>query len=35
MTERVSESEPVEIVGVIADEVGEPRNDGTPGSGLY
>jgi len=28
-------SEPVRIVGVIADEVGEPRNDGTRGSALY
>jgi TIR domain len=28
-------NEPVRIVGVIADEVGEPRNDGTPGSALY
>lgn len=27
--------EPVRIVGVIADEVGEPRNDGTRGSALY
>jgi TIR domain-containing protein len=29
------ESEPVRIVGVIADQVGEPRNDGTRGSALY
>lgn len=28
-------AEPVRIVGVIADEVGEPRNDGTRGSALY
>jgi hypothetical protein len=35
MTERASESEPVEIVGVIVDEVSEPRNDGTRGSGPY
>lgn len=35
MTETVSGSEPVEIVGVIAEEVGEPRNDGTPGSAVY
>lgn len=35
MTERASESESVEIVGVIVDEVSEPRNDGTRGSGLY
>lgn len=27
--------EPVRILGVIADEVGEPRNDGTRGSALY
>lgn len=27
--------DPVRIVGVIADEVGEPRNDGTTGSALY
>lgn len=27
--------EPLEIQGVIADEVGHPRNDGTPGCGLY
>lgn len=27
--------EPLEIVGVITDEVGKPRNDGTAGSGLY
>jgi TIR domain-containing protein len=27
--------DPVRIVGVIADEVGEPRNDGTRGSALY
>lgn len=26
---------PVQIVGVIADEVGSPRNDGSRGSGLY
>lgn len=26
---------PIEIVGVIADEVGNPRNDGGPGSALY
>jgi hypothetical protein len=28
-------SAPVSILGVIADEVGEPRNDGTRGSALY
>lgn len=27
--------EPLEIIGVVTDEVGSPRNDGTPGSGLY
>ncbi|MCB1003981.1 MAG: hypothetical protein KDB35_07315 [Acidimicrobiales bacterium] len=26
---------PVQIVGVIAEEVGSPRNDGSRGSGLY
>ncbi len=30
-----SADEPVRIVGVIADEVTEPRNDGTRGSALY
>lgn len=35
MSEQVSGSEPVEIEGVIEDEVGEPRNDGSRGSGLY
>ncbi len=30
-----SSFEPIGIVGVIADEVGEPRNDGTHGSALY
>ena len=29
------EFEPVKIVGVLADEVGEPLNDGTRGSALY
>lgn len=29
------ESEPVRIVGIVVDEVGEPRNDGTRGSTLY
>lgn len=28
-------AQPVRILGVIADEVGEPRNDGTRGSALY
>ena len=27
--------EPIKIEGVLADEVGNPRNDGTPGSALY
>jgi hypothetical protein len=35
MSEEVSGSEPVKVRGVIEDEVGEPRNDGTRGSGLY
>lgn len=26
---------PVQIIEVVAAEVGLPRNDGTPGSGLY
>lgn len=30
-----SPGDPIRIVGVIADEVGEPRNDGTRGSALY
>jgi hypothetical protein len=25
----------IKITGVVTEEVGEPRNDGTPGSGLY
>jgi hypothetical protein len=29
------EHEPIKIVGVIAEEVGVPRNDRRPGSGLY
>ncbi len=28
-------NEPIKITGVITEDVGEPRNDGTPGSGLY
>lgn len=28
-------NEPIKITGVITKEVGEPRNDGTPGSRLY
>lgn len=27
--------EPIRIVGIIVDEVTEPRNDGTPGCALY
>jgi hypothetical protein len=27
--------ETIRITGVITEEVGDPRNDGTPGSGLY
>lgn len=27
--------QPVEIQGLIAEEVGSPRSDGSPGSGLY
>ncbi|MEX2275022.1 MAG: hypothetical protein WEA10_05605 [Actinomycetota bacterium] len=27
--------EPVHVTGVVTDEVGRPRNDGTPGSELY
>ncbi len=30
-----SEFEPIQILGVIADKVGTPRNDGTRGSALY
>jgi len=30
-----SDFEPIQITGIIADQVGVPRNDGTPGSGLY
>jgi hypothetical protein len=33
--EAVSAFEPIQIVGVLSDEVGEPRNDGTRGSALY
>ena len=28
-------SEPVRLIEIVADEVGTPRNDGTPGSALY
>jgi hypothetical protein len=28
-------NEPIKITGVITEEVGEPRNDKTPGSALY
>jgi hypothetical protein len=27
--------EPIRIVEIIANEIGQPRNDGTPGSALY
>ena len=30
-----SNFEPIQIIGIIADQVGVPRNDGTRGSGLY
>ena len=30
-----SHEEPIRIVGIIVDEVTEPRNDGTPGCALY
>lgn len=33
--ETVAEFEPISIEGVLADEVGRPRNDGTRGSALY
>ena len=33
--DRSEPKEPVRIVGVIADEVTQPRQDGTPGSALY
>jgi hypothetical protein len=37
VTERGGSSaeEPVRIVGIVEEEVGRPRNDGTPGSALY
>lgn len=28
-------NEPIRLLGVITDEVGQPRNDAHPGSGLY
>lgn len=34
-TEKLPSDEPIEIVGVIVDEVTEPTRDGTPGSALY
>ena len=34
-TSAVSATDPLKIVGVIVDEVSEPRMDGTPGSALY
>ena len=27
--------EPIKLIEIVADEVGTPRNDGTPGSALY
>lgn len=33
--ERAATEEPVKLVGVDADRIGHPRNDGTPGSALY
>lgn len=33
--EEVEDSEPIRIIGIVVDEVGEPRNDGTRGSALY
>lgn len=33
--ESTAEFEPIKIEGVLADEVGRPRNDGTRGSALY
>jgi hypothetical protein len=35
MTEAADDFEPIEIVGVVKEGVGKPRNDGTRGSGLY
>ncbi len=35
MSSSPTEEQPVRILGVIADDVGEPRNDGTRGSALY
>ncbi len=32
---RISEFEPIRIVGVIVDQISTPRNDGTRGSALY
>ena len=32
---KAKDIEPIRIVGVIAEKVGTPRNDGTPGSALY
>lgn len=31
----MSDAEPIRIVGVVKDQVGAPRSDGSPGSGLY
>lgn len=33
--EEAEDSEPIRIIGIVVDEVGEPRNDGTKGSALY
>ncbi len=35
IAEQQSDSEPIRITGIIADDVTPPRNDGTRGSGLY
>ena len=32
---RGTNSEPIKLIEIVADEVGTPRNDGTPGSALY
>lgn len=35
MDEHEREQKPIQVVGVVKERVGRPRNDGTPGSGLY
>ncbi len=30
-----ADSEPIKLIGIIVDQVGQPRNDGSPGSALY